>query len=132
MLKRRPDAALLGRYAISGVANTVVGLSVIYALMWFNCSPYLANFIGYAAGLSFAYFNSRSYVFRFSGEHRSGVVRYLAAFAVCYSINMAVLVVGIESLGWHQWLAQGTGVVTHAALMFLLSRHLVFVERSAD
>lgn len=131
MLKRWPEAALLGRYAISGVANTVVGVSTIYALMWLNVGPYLANFVGYAVGLSFAYFNSRSYVFRFSGDHRSGVVRYLAAFAVCYSINMAVLAVGIESLGWPHWLAQGAGVVTHAGLMFLLSRHLVFVHRSA-
>lgn len=131
MLKRWPEAALLGRYAISGVANTVVGVSVIYALMWLKCSPYLANFIGYAVGLSFAYFNSRSYVFRFSGEHRSSVVRYLAAFAVCYSINMAVLAVGIEHLAWPGWLAQAAGVFTHAGLMFLLSRHLVFVDRSA-
>lgn len=131
MLNWKRDAALLWRYAVSGVANTIVGVSVIYALMWWNVSPYLANFIGYAVGLSFAYFNSRSYVFRFSGAHRSGVLRYLAAFAVCYSLNMAVLAVGIEALRWPQWLAQGAGVVTHAVLMFLLSRHLVFVERTA-
>lgn len=131
MLNWRADTALLGRYAMSGLANTAVGVSVIYALMWQGVGPYVANVAGYAAGLLFAYFNSRSYVFRFSGSHRAGILRYLAAFCLCYGLNMAVLALALQVLGWPAWLAQGAGIVTHAALMFLLSRYFVFVERAS-
>lgn len=122
----RPDAALLGRYAVSGAANTVVGVAVIYALTWLGVSPYLSNVAGYAAGLAFGYANARSYVFRFSGTHRQAAVRYLLAFGLCYGLNMAVLALGLEKWGLPVWLAQGAGIATHTVLMFLLSRHVVF------
>jgi putative flippase GtrA len=125
----RTEAALVARYALSGVANTIVGLSVIYAFTWASVSPYLANALGYAAGLVFAYFNSRSFVFRFTGTHRSTALRYLSAFAVSYSLNMAVLAWALHQLTWSAWLAQAAGVVTHAAVMFVLSRCFVFARR---
>ena len=126
----RPDVALLGRYAVSGVANTVVGVAAIYALTWWGLSPYLANVLGYATGLMFGYFNARSYVFRFSGHHRRGAVRYLLSFAVCYGLNMVALAVGLEWLGWPAWVSQGTGIAVHTTLMFWLSRTFVFRQRA--
>lgn len=126
----RPDTALLGRYVISGAANTAVGVAAIYAFMWLGAGPYAANVLGYAAGLLFGYFNARSYVFRFSGHHRRSGPRYLATFAVCYALNLAVLKLAMDVLHWPQWLAQGAGIGTHAGLMFLLSRTFVFADRA--
>lgn len=126
----RPDTALLGRYAVSGVANTTVGVLAIYVLMWLHVSPYLANLLGYATGLLFSYFNARNYVFRFSGGHSGGTLRYALAFGVCYGLNMAVLAVGLETLQWPAWLAQGAGISVHTTLMFLLSRYFVFAQRA--
>lgn len=126
----RPDTALLGRYAVSGVANTAVGVLAIYTLMWLHFSPYLANLLGYTAGLLFSYFNARNYVFRFSGSHGGGSLRYAVAFGACYALNVAVLAVGLETLRWQAWIAQGAGIGVHTTLMFLLSRYFVFAERA--
>jgi putative flippase GtrA len=128
----RREGALLGRYAVSGVANTAVGVLAIYTLMWLQVSPYLANLLGYAAGLLFSYFNARNYVFRFSGGHGGGSLRYALAFGTCYGLNMAVLAVGLETLRWPAWLAQGAGIGVHTTLMFLLSRYFVFTAQTQD
>lgn len=126
----RSESAYLGRYAGSGVLNTLAGFSVIFLLMALGVSPLLANIGGYLSGLMLGFLLSKKFVFRSEGHVTSEGVRYLAAFASCFALNLLVLEFALDKLHWNAALAQLLAAATYTVLMYLLSRWLVFTPHS--
>lgn len=115
------------RFAIAGVANTLVGLSVVVCtsqLLGFNA--YAANAAGYAAGLGFGYVLNRAWSFRNTTRVRLTAPRYLLAFAVSYGANVLVLAFGTKVLGWPELAAQTAALTTYSVAFFVLCRGFVF------
>ena len=115
------------RFAIAGVANTLVGLAVVVCtskLLGFNA--YAANAAGYAAGLTFGYVLNRTWSFRDTARVRLTAPRYLLAFALSYGANLLVLVLGTEILGWPELAAQAAALTTYSVAFFVLCRWFVF------
>jgi len=126
MSKWRTETAYLGRYAGSGVLNTVAGFSVIFVLMTLGLSPILANIGGYLFGLMLGFFLSKKLVFRSSGHIASESVRYLAAFLVCFILNLIMLQLALSVFHWDAAFAQLLAAATYTIMMYLISRLLVF------
>jgi putative flippase GtrA len=95
-------------------------------MMGLGASPVLANVCGYLVGLVLGFMVSKKLVFRSQGHFTSEGLRYLAAFLVCFLINLIVLKLCLDSFHWHPVLAQCVAAVTYTAIMYLLSRFLVF------
>jgi putative flippase GtrA len=115
------------RFVLTGLANTVLGLLTIYAcaelLGW---SPYLANAMGYAVGLSVGFVLNRGWTF---GDRRRTAVtapRYVAAFGISYGANLAVLAAGLRLLSLPATLAQAAALATYSLIFYLLCRYFVF------
>jgi len=126
MSKWLTETAYLGRYAGSGVLNTLAGFSVIFILMAFKVPPILANIGGYLFGLVLGFFLSKKLVFRSEGHITSESLRYLAAFLVCFILNLIVLQFALSVLHWNAIFAQILAATTYTIIMYLLSRLLVF------
>jgi len=126
MSKWQAETAYLGRYAGSGVLNTLVGFSVIFILMALGVSPILANIGGYFAGLILGFFLSKKLVFRSEGHITSESLRYLAAFLACFILNLIVLQSALSVLHLNAILAQLLAAATYTIFMYLLSRFMVF------
>ena len=126
MSKWRTETAYLGRYAGSGVLNTLAGFSVIFILMLFNVPPILANIGGYLFGLVLGFFLSKKLVFRSEGHITSEGLRYLAAFLASFILNLIVLQFALSVLHWNAVLAQLLAAATYTIIMYMLSRLLVF------
>lgn len=126
MSKWQTETAYLGRYAGSGVLNTLVGFSVIFLLMALGVSPILANIGGYLFGLILGFFLSKKLVFRSEGHITSESLRYLAAFLACFFLNLIVLQLALSVLHWEAAFAQLLAAATYTIIMYLLSRLLVF------
>jgi putative flippase GtrA len=122
----KQEIGLAGKYGLAGVANTIVGLSVILALTAAGMAPMLANAIGFAVGLLLAFTLSRRFVFRSDGHVRTEVGRFLFFFAISYAINLAVLNLAIGVLGMQKLLAQVVANASYTLSMFLFSRLFVF------
>lgn len=128
-----PKPGLLGhaiRYGLVGVANTALGLSVIFAVEFgLHASAILANACGYAAGIVLGFVLNRGFVFRSSaGVGRSGP-RYLIAVAAAYLLNLAVLTSGHAVLpAGDLWKAasQIAALGAYTVTLFILSRYWVF------
>lgn len=130
MSNLRSESTYLGRYAGSGVLNTVAGFSVIFLLMALGISPFLANICGYLTGLILGFFISRKFVFRSSGHIPSESMRYLAAFLACFGLNLLVLKLALDELHLNANLAQLLAAATYTAIMYLLARWLVFTPHT--
>src|SRR4030067_500428 len=96
----RHESAYLTRYAGSGLLNTLVGFSVIFLLMALGASPYIANIGGYMVGFVLGFVVSKKFVFRSNGHFVGESMRYLAAFLICFMLNMLVLRLVLSRLDW--------------------------------
>lgn len=117
----------VGRFAVAGVLNTVVGLSVIFAVkLAFAAPEALANAAGYAVGLAVSFSLNRNWVFRSTAPARTALRRFLVVFALAYAANLAVVLVAAGTFGVNGYIAQTLGVGTYAVLSYLGSRVFVF------
>lgn len=123
----------VARFLLVGVANTLVGLAVIFAAKALaGAGDLAANASGYAVGLTLSFALNRSWTFRDRGRLSPAALRFMLAFALAYLANLAT-VFGLRDLaGVDSYVAQAAGVVPYTALFFLASRAFVFREHRQD
>lgn len=117
----------LFRFALTGLANSAVGWAVIFGGLWAGMSGLAANAAGYAVGLVLSFTLNRRFVFGVTGAVAGReVARFLAAFAVAYGINVAVLLAAQSVLGAGNPLAQLPAIAAYVVIFFVLSQRFVF------
>lgn len=118
------------RYGLAGVFNTLVGFGLILFLdLGLDVQPNLANAIGYAVGIAVSYVLSRLFVFRGRSARAGGLRRYLAAVALAFLANQAVLTVAnllLPASELASALAQACAAVAYSGALFLLSHYWAF------
>lgn len=115
------------RFAIVGVVNTIVGLSVIYFCKFvLNVSDVPANVLGYATGLVVSFHLNSIWTFAYRGLVLLAALRFLVAFLISYGINLATVLILIEKLDVNSYLAQAAGIPAYTAAFYLLSKTFVF------
>lgn len=124
----RAESALLSRYVGSGMLNTVAGFAVIFALMAVGVSPLWSNAAGYAVGLVLGFVVTKKLVFRSNGHFVGESVRYLAAFAVCFGLNVWALQALLGQVS--AVMAQLGAAVVYTGSMYVLTRFLVFQDKA--
>ena len=128
----RAGALQLSLYGLVGAANTLVGFGVIAALdVGLGASPITANALGYAAGMLCGFLLNRRFVFRSDARMRAVGPKYLAAVMLGFALNQVVLRAGLMLLGAERpalLVAQGGGMISYSAFVFLAFRLLVFAR----
>ena len=125
------DIAKPIRFILVGIANSAVGLSVIFAakaLLGWN--DLIANIAGYAVGLAVSFVLNRAWTFGFTGATGSALLRFLCTFAIAYALNLATVFILIDGFGVNAYVAQTAGVFPYAVFFYLASRDFVFKTRS--
>lgn len=129
MSRWRAESGYAGRYAGTGVLNTLVGFAVIFTLMWVGFSPVVANMAGYACGFVLGFVLSKKMVFRSQGGALGEAWRYLAVFAFAFLLNLAVLELALNALAIPAVAAQLAAAGAFTVAMFAMSRLFVFSPR---
>lgn len=117
----------LARFAIVGLSNTVLGLSLIFgakAMLGFGDAA--ANVTGYAVVVTLSFMLNRQWTFEDGGNAAASLLRFLLVLAAAYLANLATVVAAIELLGVNGYLAHVLGVFPYAATGYLGSRLFVF------
>ena len=118
---------LLARFGLAGIANTIVGYSVILAGLWAGLGDYVANAVGYAVGFVLSFVLNRRFVFRVDGPTGRGeVLRYVLAVAIAYGANLGVLTVGRDVVGDEHPLVHLAAIGAYTIVFFVLSSVFVF------
>lgn len=119
----------MGRFATSGLANTLIGYAVIYGLMAAGVNPYASNAAGYIVGFTIAFVLHRSWVFRSRTNLRITAPRYIVAVLICYVLNLVGLRLSIE-LGAPAWAGQIAGGLIYTAALYAVTSLWVFRDDS--
>ena len=115
------------RFAITGVANSVVGFSVLVLALRLGLSDIAANLTGFAAGLTVGFIANRKWTFGVEGRVNAGeIARYLAGFALAWSLNFGVVMIGIRAGHAGSPLIHLAGIVTYSVAFYFISRSFVF------
>lgn len=107
------------KYCIVGALNTMVCLGVIFVCKSLvGVNPYLSNILGYSAGLINSFLWNKQWVFRTHGGYSREAMRFLAGFALCYLMQLAVVFVlntspfGKFEVGIFGFVLSGYGIAT--------------------
>lgn len=124
-------AGQLWRFAAVGALNTAVGYAAILLLQFgADLPPMLANAGGYLIGFGLSYTLHRSWTFGSRQHHGRALPLFALAVLAAFAINLLVLEACLRWAGWPVAVAQAVAVSSYAVAFFLLSRSLVFRDRT--
>lgn len=110
-----------------GVANTIVGLSVIFFsfhILGFN--EYLSNAIGYLVGFCLSFTLNARWTFNYSGKTSTAALRFLSVALISYSLNLLTLHLLLTHTQTPVDVAQIIANVSYFLSGFFLSKHFAF------
>ena len=117
------------KYLVVGLANTLCGLLIIYAMKFFaGASDVTANVVGYAAGLAISFALNRSWTFQYGGSNARAFLRFVLVMLVAYALNLVTVLSAIR-LGVDGYVAQAAGIVPYTAFGYLASKFIAFRTR---
>lgn len=131
-IKTTKSVRQLFRYACVGLLSNVAGYLVYLLLTYLDGTPKVTMTLLYGVGATVGFFGNRKITF----EHQGGVigagVRYVVAHFIGYLLNLGILIVFVDKLGYaHQWV-QAIAIFFVAALLFLAFKVFVFPVNSED
>ncbi|HEY5584178.1 MAG TPA: GtrA family protein [Ruminiclostridium sp.] len=118
------------KYGLVGVINTLITGVIIFALMnGFGVSYKISNAVGFVAG----FFNSfiMNKLWTFKGNQTPTLkqfIRFAAVFAVCYSLQLGLVVLLVEKLSVSKNISQLIGMVFYTLIGFFFNKLFTFKE----
>jgi len=115
------------KFLIVGIANTLVGLSVIYLAKWFfGLNDVYANVVGYTVGISVSFTMNSRWTFSYGGSHTVALFKFLLVSLIAYAMNLVAVMISIYWLKLDPYLSQALGVPPYTLTSYLASKYLVF------
>lgn len=121
--------AELKKYGVVGILNTLLGYLIYLFLTWFWLDPKIVVMLMYPIGAVTAYFGHARYSFSYNGNHLHSVLRYIIAHLIGCAINVGMLYLFWNRLGFSHQLVQAVAIVVGAVILFFLFRIFVFPKR---
>ncbi len=119
------------RFLSVGVANTLVGLSVIYlAKFFFGADDLIANAVGYSVGVVVSFALNSRWTFNYRGPHLPAVAKFLVVTLAAYGMNLLTVMTAIHSIDLNGYIAQAIGILPYTVTSYLASKYLVFRAES--
>jgi putative flippase GtrA len=114
------------RYGIVGVLSNVVAYLLYIGITTAGMEHKLAMTLVYALGMAQAFLFNKRWTFGHDGALKSAFARYCASYAFGYVVNLSVLYLLVDCLGYAHQVVQGAMICVLAAMLFLLQKFWVF------
>lgn len=114
------------RYTVVGLASNSA-LYLLYLTITALGVGHKSAMTGlYLFGILQTFIFNKRWTFAHSGATKPSLCRYLAAYGMGYILNLVMLQVFVDRLGFAHQIVQGVAVVLVAIILFLLQRYWVF------
>jgi putative flippase GtrA len=120
------SAKQLFRYGLIGIASNLAGYMIYLLITYLGATPKISMSLLYGVGAVVGFWGNRKITFAHHGSRLGAGVRYTIAHGIGYFINLAILVMMVDRLGYaHQWV-QAIAIFIVAAFLFLAFKFFVF------
>ena len=125
-LRSAPLFGQLLRYGLVGVLSNIAAYLSYLWLCHMGLSPKYSVSLLFAAVSVTGFIANRNFTFRHQGSFVGAGVRYFAAQGCAYILNLSILEVFVNRLGYkHEWV-QACACVVIALFLFCISRFFIF------
>lgn len=125
-MTNKKSSVQLFYFGIVGVASNLTGYLCYLLITFLGGSPKTTMSILYAVAATIGFFGNRKLTFAHSGSLLGAGIRYLFAHCCGYMINLTILIVAVDKLGYpHQWV-QAVAILIVALFLFLTFKFFVF------
>lgn len=115
------------RYGVVGVSNTIITAIVIWIMMkLFGFSDVISNITGYIAGVLNSFVLNKQWTFKSSAGWLSSGLRFGAVFAVCYLLQLGLLLYLNKTLSIDPYYNQLIAMVFYTAINFVMNKFFTF------
>lgn len=129
--KIRGSFKQLTRYAFVGIVSNLAGYLVYFMATYLGSTPKITMTILYGVGAAIGYFGNRDFTFAHKGSFLGSSVRYLIAHFFGYFINLIILLIFVDHIGYaHQWV-QAVAIFVVAGFLFIAFKLFVFTNLNA-
>lgn len=130
-----PDKASviqLLRYGVVGLLSNSIGYVLYLLLTYAGGTPKITMSVLYAVGTTVGFIGNRKWTFSHKGDLISTGMRYIFAHSLGYLLNLSILIIMVDYLGYpHQWV-QAVSIVVVAGFLFLMFKFFVFPKTLID
>lgn len=119
------------RYALVGMISNLLLYFAYLILTAVGIEPKIAMTLLYGVGVTQTFIFNKRWSFRHDGLHGPAFMRYCIAYGLGYVINLLVLIVLVDHLGYPHEIVQGVMVLSLAVMLFLLQKFWVFRQVSS-
>jgi putative flippase GtrA len=128
VVKNRRSITQIFNYAIVGLVSNFAGYMVYLLITYLGSTPKITMTILYGVGAAVGFWGNRNLTFAHNGSLLGAGVRYVLAHCLGYFINLAILVVMVDKLGYAHQLVQAIAILVVAAFLFLIFKFFVFTD----
>ncbi len=113
-------------YNIVGIANTLVGFSIVFSLMFLGLSAIKSNAIGYFLGAILSYYLNKKYTFKSTIDNKMQIIKFFSVLFFAYILNLLTLqwLLGFSN----PYFAQFISAVVYTLSSFTLAKFIVFKD----
>jgi len=120
----------LVKYGLVGISNTLITLAIIFVFMkLFNFSYIISNAAGFLFGFINSFILNRMWTFKSKNSMGRESIFYILIFAVCYMLQLILLVVLKEKLQIKPEYAQIIAIVFYSILNFSGNKFITFKNK---
>jgi len=116
----------LARYGVVGLSTNALGYCIYLVLTYFGATPKLTMTLLYAVGATAGFVGNRTLTFSHKGRLLNSGLRYIVAHLAGFSINLMLLSIFSDWLGYKHQLVQAAAVFIVAAFLFVVLKYFVF------
>lgn len=128
----RPVIRPILRYAVVGIACNAMGYAAYLTLTSLGVPFKLAMTALYVLGICISFLGNRNWAFEHRGNVMGTAFRFGLAHAAGYLVNLALLTVFVDKLGYpHQWV-QAAAIFIVGGFLFIIFKLFVFRHDQPD
>lgn len=128
----RPVIRPILRYAVVGIACNAMGYTAYLTLTSLGVPFKLAMTALYVLGICISFLGNRNWAFEHRGNVMGTAFRFGLAHAAGYLVNLALLTVFVDKLGYpHQWV-QAAAIFIVGGFLFIIFKLFVFRHDQPD
>ena len=125
-MRNRRSFIQLFRYGLIGLASNLAGYLVYLLLTHLGATPKITMSMLYLVGATIGFWGNRKLTFMHKGHVMGAGTRYVIAHCFGYLINLFILSLMVDKLGYpHQWV-QAAAIFIVAGFLFLMFKFFVF------
>ena len=122
----------LFRFAIVGILSNFAGYIIYLMMTSFGSSPKFSMSLLYGIGATIGFFGNFHFTFAHQGSIFGAGNRFIISYIIGYLLNLCILVVFVDNLGFDHRLVQGIAIFVVAAFLFFAFKLFAFPVSKID